>query len=153
VWRPALQRGEEQPGDDNGESAEPDNHLIDPAFEVRKPHVEPLLQLSQIGLGRDVVMDRVVPLGYASDGHTVLSPGVGRDALCVVASETGAFKGTGQGQAIGHRLIPARTRMKSQGLSNIHFAGLLPSRFVVIKRSSACRLLQLDQGAAEILWM
>lgn len=62
-----MQRGEEQPGDDDGESAEPDHHLVDPAFEVREPRVEPLLQLSQIGLGRDVVMDRVVPPGYASD--------------------------------------------------------------------------------------
>ena len=35
------------------------------------------------------------------------------DALRVVAFETSAFKGAGQGQAIGHRLIPARTRMKS----------------------------------------
>ena len=108
-----MQCGEEQPGDDNGESAEPDHHLINPAFEVREPYVEPLFQLSQIGLGRDVVMDRVVPPGYASDGHTVLSPGVGCDALGVVAFETGAFKGAGQGQAIGHRLISARTRMKS----------------------------------------
>jgi hypothetical protein len=106
--RPALQCGEEQPGDDNGESAEPDHHLINPAFEVRKsqievrePYVEPLFQLSQIGLGRDVVMDRVIPPGYASDGHTVLSPGVGRDALGVAAFETGALKGAGQGQAIG----------------------------------------------------
>ncbi len=111
--RPALQCSKEQPGDDNGESTEPDHHLIDPAFEVRKPHVEPLLQLSQIGLGRDIVMNCVVPPGYASDSHTVLSPGVGCDALGIVAFETGAFKGAGQGQAIGHRLIPARTRMKS----------------------------------------
>jgi hypothetical protein len=111
--RPALQRGEEQSGEDNGEPAEPDHHLVDPAFEVREPHIEPLLQFSQIGLGRDVVVDCVIPPGYASDGHTVLSPGVGRDALGLAAFETGALKGAGQGQAIGHRLISARTRMKS----------------------------------------
>ena len=88
--RPALQCGEEQPGDDNGESAEPDHHLIDPAFEVRKPqievrkpYIEPLFQLSQIGLGRDVVMDRVID--------------VGRDALGVVAFETGALQRRGSG--------------------------------------------------------
>jgi hypothetical protein len=37
VRRPALQGGEQQPGDNNNGRAKPNHHVVDATFEVRKP--------------------------------------------------------------------------------------------------------------------
>ena len=60
-----MQSGEKQPGDDNNQRT--------------KPNFQPLLKITQIGFGRNIVVDRVVDLG--------------RDALGVIAFEVGALKG------------------------------------------------------------
>lgn len=91
--RPALQSGEQQPGDDHRKRTEPDHHSVNPTFDLLEPRFEPLFHFpqfgvqrtssaSEIGLGGDIVVD------------------FGRDAFGIVAFETGALEGAGQSKAL-----------------------------------------------------
>jgi hypothetical protein len=78
-----MQRPEQHGERDDDRARQPDHDQIDPPFELlaQQRHLGPQRRAQgvDIGLGGDVVVDRVVDLG--------------RDPLGVAALETGALKG------------------------------------------------------------
>ena len=77
-----MQRGEQQPGDDDDKSPEADNYTINLPFEIRLDRSEISAHRSDIRLGSDVLVDRIVNLGC--------------DPLGCCAVEAGTFKSAGQ---------------------------------------------------------
>jgi len=86
-----MQRREQKTGDNDGTGAESDNNSL-----LDFPHFRS--QSIDVGLGRDILVDRVVNFG--------------RDVFGNVACHTGALKRARQGQSIGHfiRRLGGRAR-------------------------------------------
>jgi hypothetical protein len=72
-----MQSGKQQPRDDNNQRT--------------KPYFQPLLEITQIGFGRNIVVDRIV--------------NIGRDAGGVIAFMAGAPKSARQCQTIRDRVF------------------------------------------------
>src|SRR5262245_23549677 len=81
VRRPVMERCEQRPASCDNERPEPDFHVANGEFEVRADS-------SNVSLGRDIIVDRVIDLRG--------------DALGNVAFDVSTLQGSGQGQAIGH---------------------------------------------------
>ena len=90
-----MQRGKQQASKYDHQSPQPGNELVFHQIELG-------LQRLEILLGRDIVVNRIEPPGYVSDGHAVLSPGVGGDMLRGVTADAPLLDGLREGEPIRH---------------------------------------------------
>jgi len=107
--RQITDRGEDQTTERCDESAETDHDPVNPPVYCLEPYLKTELKLAQVGsdevqvlLGGDVVVNRIEPPGYVSDGHAVLSPGVGGDMLRGVTADAPLLEGLREGEPIRH---------------------------------------------------